>query len=173
MFVNLKKTTLETKASKLGRVAGLTGCVLLSLSAMGFTAPAFAEDAPVWKAKEGTIPVTVTLKDISRVEGPIYVSVQTETHYQSMKGFGTVIQQAELGDMTMTVKVDEPGEYAVSVWHDLNDDGRFSMTKDYQILDGWGASGNAPSNRAPTFEDVKIKVESFGATVPVTMKYPD
>ena len=101
------------------------------------------------------------------------MSIQTREQYQSIKGFGGILQEASLGEMSATYNIVEPGEYAVSVWHDLDNDGRFSMTKDYQITDGWGASGNAPDTRAPTFDDVKIKVESFGATVPVEMKYPN
>jgi uncharacterized protein (DUF2141 family) len=158
--------------NKITKVTGATACGIFALSSIALSGTALADEAPAWKAKGGTIPVTVTLKDITHLEGPIYVSIQTEKDYQSMKGFGGIIQKAELGDMTATFKVDEPGEYSVSVWHDIDDDGRFSMTKTYQILDGWGASGNAPTDRSPTFEDVKIKVESFGAAVPVTMKYP-
>ncbi len=164
----------ETKAKKVGRVAAVTVWSLFALTALGFTDIAYGADetAPDWKNLEGTIPVTVTLDNVTRVEGPIYVSIQTRKDYQSMKGFGGIIKQATPGEMTATFKVDEPGEYSVSVWHDLDDDGRFSMSETYQVLDGWGASGTPPTNSAPTFDDVKVKVESFGATVPVAMKYP-
>jgi uncharacterized protein (DUF2141 family) len=171
MFVK----TLETKAKKVAHVAAVTVWSLFALSALGVSTPVLAADnvAPDWKSLGGTIPVTVKLDNVTRVEGPIYVSIQTREHYQSMKGFGGIIKQADYGEMTATFSVDEPGEYAVSIWHDLDDDGRFSMTETYQILDGWGASGTPPEKSAPTFDDVKIKVESFGATVPVAMKYPD
>ena len=168
MFVNLKSALL--------RLGLFTGALLV----LGVTAGATANDASVsnWEAQnvniqDGNIPVTVTLTSITETQGPIYVSIQTREQYQSIKGFGGILQEASLGEMSATYNIVEPGEYAVSVWHDLDNDGRFSMTKDYQITDGWGASGDAPENRAPTFEDVKIKVETFGATVPVEMKYPN
>lgn len=160
MFVGMKKSV-----TALGAALSVF-CVLGSVSAS-------ANEAPDWKAREGNIPVTVTLKNITQTQGPVYVSIQTREDYRSMKGHGGIISKASLGEMTATFKVKEPGEYAVSVWHDLDDDGRFSMTKDYKILDGWGASGQPPAGREPTFDDVKIKIESFGASATVNMNYPN
>ena len=168
MIVNLKKTC---KVEALGKVVGGAVFALLALNSFGIT-PAFAADASDWKIQEGDIPVTVTLKGITEITGPIYVSIQTRENYQSMKGHGGIIREATLGEMTATFNVTEPGDYSVSVWHDLDDDGRFSMTETYKVLDGWGASGTPPENQMPSFDDVKVKVESFGATVPVEMKYP-
>ena len=162
MFVKLKKLSVAT---------GGAICALYALGTFGIS-PAWAGEAPDWKIKDGTIPVTVTLKGVTKTEGPIYVSIQTRENYRSMKGFGGVLSEPTLGDITQTFKVETPGNYAVSVWHDLDDDGRFSMTEDYKILDGWGASGNAPEDREPTFDDVQIKVDESGATVPVEMRYP-
>lgn len=168
MFVKMKKIAVVT---------GGAVCALYALSALGISTPAFAGEAsdttPDWKIKPGKIPVTVTLKDVAATAAPIYVSIQTREEYRSMKGFGGILSESKPGDMTATFKVDKPGTYAVSVWHDLDDDGRFSMTDDYKVLDGWGASGDVPDNREPTFDDVNIKVETSGATVPIEMRYPD
>lgn len=89
-----------------------------------------------------------------------------------MKGFGGVIKTAVAGDMTATYYVDAPGEYSVSVWHDRDDDGRFSMTETHQVLDSWGASGTPPQNEAPTFDDVKITVPNMGTDVTINMINP-
>jgi uncharacterized protein (DUF2141 family) len=134
----------------------------------------FAADAPAWK-KTGDIPVTVKLTDVlpeGVSGGTIYVSIQTRQDYRSMKGFGGVIKHAEAGDMTRTYHVDEPGEYSVSIWHDRDDDGRFSMTETYQVLDSWGASGTPPENASPTFDDVKVSVPSMGTTLSIDMINP-
>jgi uncharacterized protein (DUF2141 family) len=163
MFVKLKT---------LNAVTGSALCAIYALGALAISAPANASEAPDWKIKPGKIPITVTLKGVNETKGPIYVSIQTRKDYRSMKGFGGILKNPSIGDITQTFHVDKPGEYAVSVWHDLDDDGRFSMTEDYEILDGWGASGNVPDHREPTFDDVEIKVETAGTTVPVEMRYP-
>lgn len=164
MFEGFKKITTFT---------GGAVCALYALTALGVSASAYANEASDWKIKPGKIPVTVTLKGVSETTGPIYVSIQTRENYRSMKGFGGILRNPTLGDITETFKVDTPGSYAVSVWHDLDGDGRFSMTEDYKVLDGWGASGNVLDNREPTFDDVEVEIESAGATVPIEMKYPD
>jgi hypothetical protein len=46
------------------------------------------------------------------------------------------------------------------------------MDENYRPSEGWGASGTMPTDRAPKFDGVKIKIESFGATVDVPMVYP-
>ena len=134
----------------------------------------FAADAPGWK-KTGDIPVMVTLTDVlpeGAHGGTIYVSIQTREDYRSMKGFGGIIQKAEAGQMTATYHVDEPGEYSVSVWHDRDDNGRFSMTETYEVLDSWGASGTPPEGKSPSFDDVKITIPSMGTAVEIDMINP-
>ncbi len=144
------------------------------IAALGFmiSSCATAVDAPNWKSKGGTIPITVTLENVKSSEGPIYVSIQKPDEYMGMKGHGGILKTATPGTMQVVYKVDEPGDYSVSIWHDTNDDGIFSMDESYNILDGWGASGNAPTDRKPVFDDVKIQVESVGTSVTIPMKYP-
>jgi len=120
----------------------------------------------------GTIPVTVNLTGVQIADGPIYISIQKREEYRSMKGHGTILKLATPGHMTATVKVAEPGEYPVSIWHDMDNDLVFDMDETYRPLEGWGASGDVSTDRMPTFDDVKIKVESFGTTVAVPMVYP-
>jgi len=142
--------------------------LLSAISVTGATAADLTNDIYA----EGTIPVTVNLSDIQIADGPIYISIQKREEYRSMKGHGTILKLATPGHMTATVKVSEPGEYSVSVWHDMDDDLVFDMDETYHPTEGWGASGAVPIDRMPTFDDVKIKVESFGTTVAVPMVYP-
>ena len=159
MFVSLLKTPLKT----IGAAALLT-----LVTAAGAT----AADNSDWAYKAGTIPVTINLSDVEIADGPIYISVQKRDEYRGMAGHGTILKLATPGNMTATVKVAEPGDYSVSVWHDMDDDRVFDMDETYRPSEGWGASGNVPTDRVPTFDDVKIKVESFGTTVTVPMVYP-
>ena len=155
--------------SRLFTLASAMACVMFSAS------PSIAEDVPPWKIKGGDIPITVTLTDVlpeGAHGGPIYVSIQIRENYRSMKGFGGMITNAEAGEMTATYTVDEPGEYSISVWHDRDDDGRFSMTKSYEILDSWGASGTPPTDREPNFDDVKVSIPSMGTSLSIDMINP-
>jgi len=149
------------------KTVGLTA-IITTMTAVGAT----AADNSGWSYEEGTIPVTVNLSNVQIAEGPIYISVQKRENYRGMKGHGTILKTATPGNMTAIVKVAEPGEYSVSIWHDMDDDTIFDMDETYRPSEGWGASGNVPTDRMPTFDDVKIKVESFGNTISVPMIYP-
>lgn len=156
------------KSVKSYSVRAVSAFTLLAISAAGAT----AAELPAWKGSNGTIPVSVTLDDVKSTSGPIYISIQKRAEYMGMKGHGGILQEATLGKMQATFNVNQPGDYAVSIWHDLNDDGIFSMSETYKILDGWGNSAASEIEGRPTFDDVKISVPAYGADVTVKMKYP-
>jgi hypothetical protein len=181
MFVYSKNETetVEAKANALTKLVGVCAWAGISLLAVWGSAshaiePA-AEDSTAWY-QPGTIPVAVTLTDVSPVsaiaEDMIYVSIQTRETYRSLKGHGGILRTLTPGTMQATFHVAEPGEYAVSVWHDRDNDMRFSMDEKYNILDGWGASGTPPTDRMPGFDDVKITVPNMGTSVTVDMINP-
>jgi len=118
------------------------------------------------------IPVTVNLTGVQIADGPIYISVQKRGQYMGMKGHGTILKTVTPGNMTATVNVDEPGDYSVSVWHDMDDDTVFDMDETYTPSEGWGASGTAPTDRMPTFDDVKVSVDSYGTDLTIPLIYP-
>ena len=150
------------KSKKVLRTLGLIG-VLTGLGATNSVAN---------EAADANIPVEVNLTGVQIADGPIYISVQKREQYMGMKGHGAILTTVTPGNMSATVNVDEPGNYAISVWHDMDDDTVFDMDKTYRPAEGWGASGTVPTDRMPTFDDVKISVESFGTAVTIPVKYP-
>ncbi|MGB6229050.1 MAG: DUF2141 domain-containing protein [Litorimonas sp.] len=119
------------------------------------------------------VPLTVTLTDVQATDVPLYISVQTKADYRSMKGSGAILETTESGTLVRTVTVPQPGAYAISIWHDLDNDGRFSMNERYEIQDGWATSGDVPPGVAPTFEQAKVEVPAMGATATVAMIHPE
>jgi len=157
MFVQSKKTVK------------IVGAVLV-LSVMS-TAGATAGNTNGYQVQGGTIPVAVDLSNVQTAAGPIYISIQKKDQYMGMKGFGGVIKTAVQGNMSVTYNVDVPGEYAVSVWHDINDNGVFDMDDKYRPLEGYGSTGNIPLDRRPIFDDVKVNIPHAGAQINVGLKY--
>ncbi|MEL6687557.1 MAG: DUF2141 domain-containing protein, partial [Pseudomonadota bacterium] len=147
----------------------LAGLLLsVGMGSYAFAVPAETE-APAHTAK---IPVTVTFNNVQAGDVPFYVSIQTEATYRSMRGYGGVIEATPNGTFTQTFEVPDSGDYAISIWHDLDNDARFSMTDDYQVLDGWATSGTVPLGTMPSFDDAKVTVSGYGANVEVDMIYP-
>jgi len=154
-----RKTKLFIRALSLGLSAGL-----------GVTINAGAVLAN--EAADTEVPITVTLTDVIQSEVPLYISVQTEAEYRSMKGQGTILKETSAGALTETISLPSEGDYAVTVWHDLDNDGRFSMNERYEVLDGWGSSGDVSVPGGPTFETAKVSVPNFGTEVTVAMISP-
>lgn len=151
-------------------VSSLRATAAAAILTLTATSASAADNAESFYAK-GTIPLTVNLSGVQIADGPIYISVQKREEYMGMRGHGTIIKTVTPGNMTATVKVAEPGEYAVSVWHDMDDDMVFDMDESYRPVEGFGSSGTPPKDRAPKFDDVKLSIDSYGSAVDVALTY--
>lgn len=64
-----------------------------------------------------------------------------------------------------------PGDYAVSVFHDTDGDGRLKVGAYGQPVEPWGMSRDARGEMGPPrFEDAAITVSTSGATARITLK---
>lgn len=146
-------------------LASVAGAALLC-------APA-AVAADTTSGHDVAVPLSITLNGVRAGDTPLYISVQTEADYRSMEGHGTIVATTEAGTLTRSVELPAAGSYAVSVWHDLDNDGRFSMSDTYEIEDGWATSGVVPRGSAPTFSNAKVVVPGYGADIEIAMIYPE
>ncbi|WP_298912926.1 DUF2141 domain-containing protein [uncultured Algimonas sp.] len=120
-----------------------------------------------------SVPITVTFNDVRAGDVPFYVSIQTEGEYRSPQGHGDVLEATEAGSFTRTFMLPAAGDYAVSVWHDLDADRQFTMGPDYKVEDGWGTSGDPALDTMPTFSDVKVSVSGEDTAIEIDMVYPE
>jgi len=136
--------------------------LLIGSTALFMSSTAIANDGPS---------LDVTLTGLQASEGKLYVSVQAKADYMKQRGEAGGIYEIDTpGIQTYSYKV-PAGEYAVSIWHDLDNDGKFSMTKDWIPTDGWGTSGTRDTSKQPTFDDVKLTIGPNGASVKIPMIY--
>lgn len=117
-------------------------------------------------------PVSFTLEGVEARGGTLYVSVQTEEQYQQQAGVaGDIIRGPTAG--TMEFDFDLPlGDYAISVWHDDNNNNQFDFDENGEPKDGWTTSNAASLRGAPTFSDVKFTVGTGGVELKERMNYP-
>lgn len=117
-------------------------------------------------------PVSFTLEGVEARGGTLYVSVQTEDQYQQNEGVaGDIIRGPVAG--TMEFDFDLPlGDYAISVWHDIDADNEFDMDEQGMPADGWAMTNGSALRGAPTFQDVKFTVGTGGVELTERMIYP-
>ena len=128
-------------------------------------AAAFA-GAPAFAA-----PLTVDLEGVRASSGRLYVSVQTREQFMKDKGVaGSIMSAPQAGSHRFAYDL-PAGEYAVSVWHDDNGNGRFDKGENHVPLDGWAMTNSAALRGEPTFDQVKTLVGAGPAGLRLAMTY--
>ncbi|HBK90673.1 MAG TPA: hypothetical protein DDZ68_03260 [Parvularcula sp.] len=124
--------------------------------------PAFAGD------------VRVTVSGVRAANGPLYVGLQTREQFMQNAGsYGEIVASPAPGAVSVTLHGVAPGEYSVSVWHDIDGDGVFDMGPDGKPIDGWAMIDGASLRGAPTFDQVSFKKEDASIAIDVDMIYAD
>ncbi len=131
-------------------------------------AAAFALTAPVALAA----PLSVTVDGVEDRGGKLYIGVQTEAEFMKPAGIaGTVLPAPTAGTHTVTFDI-PAGDYAISVWHDENDDYVFDLDENGMPADGWSMVNGEALTGVPTFEVVKVTLTEDGTSAAAAMIYP-
>lgn len=113
----------------------------------------------------------VDLGGIRSGGGPLHLLVQTRAEFMGDGGAGhATLAEPRAGTHRFTFSL-PPGDYAVSVWHDDNGNGRFDRGDGYMPLDGWALSNAAALRGEPTFDVVKISLGAAPVTLRLDMVY--
>ena len=114
-------------------------------------------------ADEGTSTIKIMVTNAEDASGHVRVSVFSGSEgfpgkrKYALKTASTTVQGSKA---FVTVKDLPPGEYAVAVLHDQNDNGRMDTNAVGIPKEGWGVSLNkAPLIRAPRYSEAKFRLE--------------
>ena len=113
----------------------------------------------------GQYTVEVTVTNIQESNGDIYLGVyNSETGFPDQnKTYKNTIVQAEAGSVTITLNLPS-GDYAISVYHDANRNGKLDKNMFGAPTEYYGFSNNARSLfSAPGFDVCKVHVPNTKA----------
>lgn len=118
--------------------------------------------------------VVVDISGVRSASGPLYVSLQTEAQFLQNEGTaGTIVPKPGVGAVSVVLPGVAPGDYSISVWHDVDGDGVFDRNESGRPLDGWSMLNAGELRGAPSFESVKFTVTDKGAKLKLQMIYAD
>lgn len=118
--------------------------------------------------------VTIKVNGVRAANGPLYVGLQTRDEFLKDDGsYGQIVQSPTPGAVSVTLPGVAPGEYSVSVWHDIDGDGVFDAAADGRPLDGWAMIDGASLRAAPTFDEVSFKLEKLSVSLDLDMIYAE
>ncbi|MEH6535557.1 MAG: DUF2141 domain-containing protein [Psychroserpens sp.] len=126
--------------------------LFLSIALVVISTLGFAQDT-----KGQTI--TVSIENAVSDDGQFLVSLNTKDTF--MKGAGIQSSESKIkdGKATITFKNVQPGEYAIMVLHDANDNNRMDFEENGMPKESYGTSNNPRSFGPPIYDDAKFKVE--------------
>ena len=133
----------------------LLGCLCLIA-----TTPALAGD------------LTIDLSGVQSTKGDLYVGVQTRDQFlKESWTYNSVLRAPKAGDHNVVIKDVAPGDYSISVWHDVDGDKVFSKAASGIPTDGWSMIGAETLRSEPVWDQVKISVPAAGNSAKLAMIY--
>lgn len=116
--------------------------------------------------------VTVTLNGVEARGGQILASLNgPDTFLRGAGEYGVVVSGDQAGTITLVFQDVAPGEYALSVMHDENGDGRMGMSPMGMPEEGFTFSNGAAMQGMPTYGAHKFTVGADGAALTETLYY--
>ena len=117
--------------------------------------------------------VVITVTGVQARGGDLLVGLQTSAQFLKHEGdHGEIIKAPAAGTRVVTLKDVPPGDYSVSVLHDMNGDQQMALSNGMPA-EGWAMFRGETLRAAPTFDQVRFTVPASGdARVSVAMQYP-
>ena len=117
-------------------------------------------------------PVAVELSGL-RAGGILYVQLQTRAQFLGDQRIaGRLVRAPAAGALSIDLGEVPPGDYAVSVWHDLNANTRLEIDPTSgPAPDGWAMPNGDAIRARPEFDQVKLAVPAAGLSVPLALRY--
>lgn len=110
--------------------------------------------------------VTIDLTGLKRGAGDLYVSLQTRDQFMKPTGsYGEIVRKPAASSARVTLAGVAPGDYAASVWHDV--DGN----KAWNEGDGWAMLNGEALRAKPTFDQVRFTVGGADRTLALKTRY--
>ena len=114
--------------------------------------------------------LTVTVDGIAKQQGSIMLGLFDETTYKGDGAVDGANLTVEGASVSVTFEGLEPGEYAVRLYHDVNDDGEMNTNPFGMPTEPYAFSNDAKGRFGPAkWEDAKFSVDADGTVHKITM----
>lgn len=111
--------------------------------------------------------ITITINNAKSDQGTILVSLHTSETFMKGEGVKSAMGKIKEGTSEIILEDIEPGEYAIMVLHDANDNKRMDFEANGMPKESYGMSNNVMSFGPPQYSDAKFKMgnENISMTI--------
>jgi len=128
----------------------------------------FAQNGPQ-QSEETTQGTTITVTvPVKSNKGSVFVSLHNEQTFMR-KGLVDLNTKIEDGKATVTFTDVAPGEYAVLLFHDTNDNKQMDFEANGMPKENYGVSNNVMNFGPPTWSDAKFEVGNEPVSLDIVM----
>jgi uncharacterized protein (DUF2141 family) len=117
----------------------------------------------------------VRIDGVRSDRGTLVVALYGDKPEEFLKKRGRLARErvsARAGSVAVCLEPPRPGTYAIAVYHDENDNGKFDRSWTGLPTEGFGVSNNpTPVLRAPTLSESAIQVGSGHKVVNIDLRY--
>jgi uncharacterized protein (DUF2141 family) len=125
----------------------------------------------VWPVLTSAADLTVQIGPIKVQQGQVLVGVFHSTDTFLKAPLQKIVAKAEGASCTAVFKGLEPGDYAVSVHHDVNDNGKLDTNFLGIPSEPYGFSNDAMGSMGPpSFYQAKFSVQAAGHSLQIKLK---
>jgi len=125
--------------------------LVLSLAVVLTSILGFAQD-------EAGTTITLNIENANSDDGKFLISLHTEDNFMKGPGIDNKASKVVDGKGSVTFENVKPGEYAIMVLHDENDNQRMDFEENGMPKESYGMSNNPRSFGPPIYADAKFEV---------------
>jgi uncharacterized protein (DUF2141 family) len=115
--------------------------------------------------------LSVQVGTIKTQQGQVWVSVFKSADTYLKASIQRTAVKADAAELRIAFKDLEPGDYAVTVHHDVNDNGKMDRNFIGMPSEPYGFSNNAMGSMGPpSFDQAKVKVPAEGRSIQIKLK---
>ena len=115
--------------------------------------------------KEGVLKVIVEINGIGSDNGMVYFAIyNSESNFSNKKPVNGGNVKVEGGKVKITFDHLKPGIYAVTCYHDANNNGKMDFETNGMPLEDYGATNNVMNYGPPRFNDAKFELKDKDLT---------
>ena len=123
------------------------------------------------KAADLEIKIAKIKNNNGKIQVVVFDSAEEFTASKHTKAFATVSIKAHAGSQSVTLHDIPPGEYAISLFHDENNDNQLNLNRNKIPLEGYGTSRAMSKFDEPTFNRASIKLGAQTQSININMYY--
>ncbi len=109
-------------------------------------------------AQEGNRKITVTVVNATSSEGTVKFALSDKENFLIGKYIQTKQAKIEKGTSVVVFENVPAGEYAITCFHDKNDNGKMDFQPNGMPIEDYGASNNVMNFGPPRYDDAKFTI---------------